>query len=431
MGFMRVIWSAAQREFDGAMLSHPMTWRYLKYALLLLLFQPIPVPLALLPFCFLPGTPQFRSLVNACTHAKTSLVWEHIDALWKARSFNLLESLIGGAQRLVETVFDLPEFTARLGGSSDVGTLLRTHQFIILDGSDAEPEARTAIYRAWNLMIFSFLKQNYAETGQPCYVLVVWDEAPATNVLGPFEINMLREGRKMGFAGWIAGQDLSFLDPLLKKAVKSTAPEHVWHNPGEYELAMEAAWDIGLAILDPHKVHHSVYKQRHAGYEPATKRTKSVTEFEGDRRITISDSETQTARYEDFQENVYQNLTDQITLTAQKHIQMGPGWRTIRTPEFVTPEPVYTPMLPDEYPEDVFPELAAKKIARAIAISQARPEFTTPVDVEDTWVHAITTDSEKTGMIVSSRSSGAGTKRPRNNSSKRASFPRRNGHGGG
>jgi hypothetical protein len=414
MGLMRVIWSSAQRESDGAMLNHPMTWRYLKYALQLILFQQTAVSLSLLPFCFLPRTPQFKLLLQNCTHQRTRLVWQYIAELDARHSYNLLESQIGGAHRLVETVFDMPEFEARLDGKCDIGQLILNKQIIILDGSDAEPESRTAVYRAWNLMVFRFLVKHFAETGVPAPVLMIWDEAPAANVIGPMENNMLREGRKMGFAGWIAGQDLSFVDPLLKKAVKSTTPEHVWMNPGDDELAMEAAKDVGYAILNPYLEHHRTIRQVHDGYVTDDRISTSITKLKEGDRITTSKGTSLISQFRDIEDVHYTGLNDQILLTAQQAMVLGPGWRLIKSPDFVTPKPVYAPMVPDPYPDNLFPGLKAKKIAKAIAQSQARPEFSVPIDLEEQWESlATSTPSPATGTNGRSTFSKS-TRRPRN-----------------
>lgn len=310
---------------------------------------------------------------------------------------------IGGAQRLIETVLDMPEFAARLDGNLSVGDLILNKQVVILDGAEAEPDSRTALYRAWNLMIFRFLAKNFAETGKAAPCLLVWDEAPATNCIGPMEINMLREGRKMGLAGWIAGQDLSFIDPILKKAVKSITPEHCWYNPGDDELSLEAAKDVGYSILNPYLVHHSTIQQRRLKPLEEIRISKTRGKSGDEERTSTTESTVLTPQYEDVEIPVYTALHEQILLTAQKVMLQRSGYRMINSPEYVTEDPEYSAMLKDPYPEDLFPGLKAKKVARAIAKSQARVEFNIPVMWEQPCHAPATTPSAKPAAIAPSK----------------------------
>ncbi len=429
MGYLRVIWSSAQRDADAAMLNHPMTFRWVKLSLQLLLFQPEPVSLGMLTYCFMPKSVEFKDLVKNCTNRKTKTAWTYIETLAKTNSYTLLEGQLGGAQRLIETVLDMPEFAARLDGSFDIGKAILSKQIIILDGSDAEPESRTALYRAWNLMTFRFLAKHFAETGKPAPTLCIWDEAPASNVIGPMELNMLREGRKMGFAGWIAGQDLSFIDPLLKKAIKGTTPEHCWYNPADDEVAMEAAKDIGYAVLNPYLEHHRTERTIHDGYDEDTRISTSTTKLEDGDRITKSEGKTLIARHKPIADIYYTALNDQILLMTQKVMCQQPGWRLIKSPGFVTPEPVYSPMPENPYPEIAYPGLAAIKINKAIAKSQERPEFTVPVDYEMQCPE--TTTSTPTSGMRKSEVPLDGDRRQLNNSSEKAISKTSTPHGKG
>lgn len=391
LGYANLFYSAGQREETGSLMSHPMTITWLVNALALILYQPQQTSLLALNACFSPGTEEFDRLVDSCTDNETKYQWTRIGLLYKARSFRDLESQLGGAQRLIQTVLKLPEFAARLSGSFDLRRALENKAVIILDGSEAIPESRTALIRGWNLQVFGVLREHFAETGKPLPTLICIDEAPASNAIGPAEVDFLREMRKAGGSLWIAGQDLSFIDEQIKKAVKGSCPEHVWFRPVDDELALEAARDIGYATLNPFEVHHNVSK-----FRPRLKEVPRVSVTTSDHGESVSESMQFISDPEEYQEAVYRSPNDQVMDVTPILQNLKAGEYLYRSPEGTSRTPIYSPMIPDPYPEIHFPGLAAKKLERAISQSQSLPEFTTPIALELSW-HPTTTPSPGKG----------------------------------
>jgi hypothetical protein len=391
-GMLRVIWGASQRDDDGALLTHPMTYRYVKFALSLILHQKEPVGLSFLPYCFMPETEQFKFLLNNCTDEQTYRVWKHIEKLEKNPTQK--EAQLGGGQRLVETVLDMPEVLARLDGNVDVGALMREGAIVILDGSDAEMDARTAIFRTWQAWVRDELDDNFAETQKPLPCLIIADEAPASRAIGLPELNFMREARKKGGAMWVAGQDLDYLNPQFMRSLKAITPEHVWYRAADDEVAMTAAKDIGFATLDEFAVHHTDRDLKAIEQIEADK----VSTTKGDKGKSKTVSKGHELIYGEVERHHYQALDDQIKLKARDALTMGAGHRFIKAPGMVTAKPVYVPMRDDPYPEDYYPGLRRQKIEQAIALSQQRQEFHTPqVELDSSW-NSLTTDSDNGGF---------------------------------
>jgi hypothetical protein len=194
-------------------------------------------------------------------------------------------------------------------------------------------------------------------------------------------------------------------------------------------LAKEAAEDLAYAKLNPQMVKfvHETERSVFDGYENVTRKGVSKT---GDKK-TESEQHTERAKYRDITDHriEFMGLEDQIKLQVKSLMELGQGYYEQRTRTHVTAGPIYSPMLKDPWPEYYFPGCARIKLQQGIAQSQARPEFTTPVNLEESW-QPTTTPSATSGMIKSSSSSDSDTRQPPNNSSKRGSSRRKNGQGG-
>ena len=408
IALVNILWRATQREEDVWTL--PVLSKYLKWSIQLILFQPVATPLSRLPFAFYPNHSEFHRLVKACTDIPTKLEGEYLATLHKSRNFTLLDGKITPAQRVVETSFDFEAFKERLG-DLDIDTIIKSKQIIILDGSDdgsvPKPLA-TAIFGCWNLRIFSYLQQHFAQTNEPLPVVIVWEEAPATRIIGSYEVDMLREGRKTGLSCWVVGQDLAWLEPKIKAAVKSCTPEHVWYNAGDEQMAMQdAAPDVAVRQLDSHKIHHVDETERILtdGFDYETRETVSESEHHKGKTISRVEVPVPRQRMVTDKKISYEALNDQIQLTATDNLQMHPGWRQItnRYIRYASKAPEYIEMLPDPFPESDFPGLADDKFNEGLAESQSRAEFICNGESEEKWEET-TTPMEKSGQNKPSKS---------------------------
>jgi hypothetical protein len=399
MAMMDLMWRASERE--GEIHTMPALSQGGSFLVRLMMFQPKPVPFGWIMYCFRFDHPAFRQLVNNCTNAETKEFWQDIIRLHKSHSDNHLESRVGSVMRLVRQTFALPAFRERCSGDFDLDKALTDKQIIIIDGSDdgtVSKKSVTAVYGAMNLQIDQVQRKHFTRTGKVRPVLVVWEEAAACNIIGSNEINMLRELRKTGFAGWVISQDLAFIDPTIKQTIKSCTAEHVWYNCGDSDLALEAAEDIVIAQLNPELVKQETQSTRMQFKRYVAKTRKGVSKT--DDRKTESESDYEQAEYEpvtDIRKEL-KPYNEQIQDGQKRNLTLRAGERERRNRTFVTSTPEYIPMLKDPWPESMYPALdknsptlAEIKLAKAIAESQARPEFKTPVVSEETWTSQETT----------------------------------------
>lgn len=433
MAFINILWRAAQRD-DGDIINAPMTLMYTELATRIILFQKTRVPLKLYPYLFRLKHPICEYLVQHCTDEEAVEEWNDLMMLARRNSSNLIEQKIGGAKRLARTVFNFPAFRERCDGNFNISTALENKQIIVYDALDdgsVAPEVKTGIFGCVNLQIIEALQAHFARTGNPLPTLVVWEEAPAANQIGPYEINMLREGRKYGFSGWVIGQDLGFLDKDIKATVKSCTPEHVWFNPMDADLAMEAAEDLAFAKLNPHmiKYQHETERMVFDGYDSKTRRGTSKS---GERK-TESESQYDQARYKQVKDvrPEFYSLDDQIKLEVQKLMTMGQGFRMVRNRTSVSKDPFNPGMLGECWPEEFFPGLTRKKLQQTIAESQARPEFTSPVDSEEQWTPPPTTTNSPASETGKPSTGWTPIPQHTGSSSKPNSTPRRKKRGKG
>jgi len=389
---MDALWRSAGRKDADSIHSLPMISMYVDLGIRLLMFRDKPLPLSRLPVVYQLASPECRQIVATCADPVARAEWQNLLDLSK-RVPKLVDDKISGALRLARQSFT-PALLVRCEGEFDREKALEAKSIILLDGSNdgsVSKESAVGIYGMWNIDLFQTLQQHHARTDRPLPTIVVWEEAAATDHIGPFEIDMMREGRKFGLYGWVVTQDLGFATPEVKQAVKSCTVRHEWYNPGDADLARDdAAPDVAYAKLDPHRVLRvrEVEKQRHGGFKPVTK----VSTTKGDKGESTTQSQGQEAIYETYVERQEDLMTldDQIKLDAQALLTMGTGYLMFRQGPVVTPEPVYVEVPDEPYPESEYPahggepSLATKIFRRAVAESQQSACFRTVVHSEPT-----------------------------------------------
>jgi hypothetical protein len=432
MALSDLVWRASDREGDFHAM--PAMSEQADLSFRLILFQKSPVPLSLLPYAFRFRHPICDWLIDNCTDEEVQEEWRDLQRLDKKQADRLVEERSGPIKRLIRQTFGLPAFRERCDGHFNLGQALIDKQIIILDGSDdgtLAKQAVTAVYGAFNLQIDQFLRRHFTQTKQPCPVLVCWEEAAATGTVRLNETHMMEELRKCGFVGYVLSQHKNFVDPKVIAAFDSCTPVKIAYNPNNSRLAMEMAEEFAIAKLDPLKVKHEhvTERQKLIGHETLTRKTKGKS----GKNKTESESEYERPIYETVLDvrKEFVGLEDQIKLDAQKILKMPPGWRMRRTPTFVTAEPEYVQMLPDPWPVRVFGDLGEQRLEQAIKESQQRPEFKTPVSLEESWTLPETTSSRPENVTTDETPSWTFTQLPTPNPSEQGSTKpkRRRGKG--
>lgn len=403
-GLIDLMWRASRRE--GDIHAMPTMSQGADHAIRLLMFQAKPVPLSYLPFAFRFKHPLCQYLIDNCTDSEVQEEWKDLKRLADAKSDRLIEDRIGPIKRLSRQTLSMPAFRERCDGHFDLGQALIDKQIIILDGSDdgtVSKQSVTAVYGAFNLQIDQFLRRHFAKTGKTVPTLIVWEEAGATDIIGLNEIDMLRELRKCGGRMWCINQDKAFVQPEYWETVKTCTPEHVYYNPRDSKLAKECAEDLfyrkfsATQIKYVHETDRVIFDE----YEGVTRTSVSKS----DKGKTETTSKADRAKYKPITDKrpEFYKSDELLNLEAQKLLSMQPGERMIVGPNYVSTSPDYIPMLPDPWPEHLYPGCAEKKFVKAVHESQRRPEFKTPVALEDQWSTETTTLKEENETVNPSK----------------------------
>jgi hypothetical protein len=398
LAFLNGLWRAAQRPDE--LLDHPSTFTQGRFAAEIILYQPTPVALRDFMQLFRLTSPRCLQLVLNATKEAADAKDEWMENIRLAHrgAGQFLDHRLGGIKRLAQTAFGFAAFSLRCVAGRSIDEILDRNMVFLMDGSDdgtVPKEVSTALFGIRNLQIAQSQKAHFNRTGKPRKVLVIWEEAAAMNLVSANqETDQLRELRKTGWKAVIVTQDLGFLSLEIKQSVKSCAPIHIWLNPNDSALAKEAGEDLSYPVLDPRQVKfvHETHGQMLDSYETVI--TKSISKSRD--KTTKTETQSERPRYVPVvnQRIEFESLDNQIKLKAGTLLGMGPGEFMKRTPTSVSIEPEYVPMLPDPWPEDIYPGLAAIKLAKAIARSQESDFFITPVAVPDEpWQEATTTTS--------------------------------------
>lgn len=393
VGFLEVLWTASGRD-DEDWTKMPMLSMYLELGLRLFFNQPESLIPQLFPFVFRLKHPVCHYLIKNTFDEEAREEFEELLWIAKRGNDNLLETKIGAAKRLVRQVFSIPAFAYRMASRMNVGKALRDKKIILIDGSDdgAVPrKAISALFRMWMFACFTEHRRHFTLNGEPLPVVYWLEEAAESESVGPDQISMCREGRKMGASLQIMAQDLEFIDQDIRRAVVASTKRHLWYNPGNAELAIEAARDITIAKLNPQEIHSTTTSERmlHDGFDKELRNSYTMREF----GLSTTSSESQVPRFRRVvdTQTKYVGLEDQIMLTAKALLNMKPGWRMSRVSgESVSHGAEYVQRLPDPYPTNEFPGLGRTKLAKAITTSQQNPEFITPTELDTSWARTTT-----------------------------------------
>jgi hypothetical protein len=226
-----------RRNVDG-IAGTPLMEEWCMAALMLFLFQSVPKPLALLPFAFLPGSREFRSLVRDCALREIRYKFRQL----ARRSLSAVRAEVGSAERLFTAVFRSPAFTVRSRGGFDLGEFLqRRGKLIIERGSEIGDDAMRTIMGAIVLLTIEHAKRR-PKPYPPITIYI--DEATNARLIGAPELHGIAETNKNGLYWQFFVQNL----PAGADAILQNCHRHEWFACPSYDLARKAATDIAAGL---------------------------------------------------------------------------------------------------------------------------------------------------------------------------------------
>lgn len=230
-----------RRRDADTLAATPLLEEWVMAALNFLLAQGSRKRLTMLPYAFLPGTPQFKALLRDCADPIVAHKFRQLEGL----NPRALRSEVSSAARLVNGVMSDPAFAARCAGGFDLGAALDRRCKIIIEGGDAGDDAKRAILGAFVLKVIEYAKRR----PRPFPVIRLRiDEATAAGLVGKPELRGIAQTRKYGLFFDFLGQTLDY--PGGAGQVLQNCKRHEWYGCPDFDLARKAAIDI-LAALRP------------------------------------------------------------------------------------------------------------------------------------------------------------------------------------
>jgi hypothetical protein len=224
-----------RRNTDG-MAGAPLMEEWCMAAIMLFLFQTAPKPLPLLPYAFMPGTPEFKAFVRDCILPEIRHKFQQLEKL----NPRALRAEIGSAQRLVTAVFRSPAFAARSRGGFDLGDFLQQKGKLIIErGEEIGDDTMRTIMGAIVLLVLDHAKRR-PKPYPPIRIYI--DEATNARLVGAPELRGLAETNKNGLYWEFLVQNLDF--PGGSDAVLQNCVRHEWFGCPFYDLARKAATDV-------------------------------------------------------------------------------------------------------------------------------------------------------------------------------------------
>lgn len=238
-----------RRNTDG-MAGAPLMEEWCMGAIMLYLFQATPMPLALLPYSFMPGTPEFRALVRDCMLPEIRHKFQQLEKL----NPRALRAEIGSALRLIAAVFRSPAFTARSRGGFKLGAFLQQKGRLVIErGEEIGDDTMRTIMGAIVLLVIDHAKRR-PKPWPP--IRMYMDEANNARLVGAPELRALAECNKNGLYFELLVQNLDF--PGGADAVLQNCVRHEWFGCPYYDLARKAATDVlaGLPASEQSRAEH-------------------------------------------------------------------------------------------------------------------------------------------------------------------------------
>jgi hypothetical protein len=220
--------------------SSPLKEEWLVGALLLLVHQRAPKSPLLLPFAFLPNTPQFEDLVRDCVLPEIKSKFEALTDMTP----RALRAEVGSAARLVSAVFRSEAFRRRLQGGLDLAAFYQNKGKLIVEaGNRVSEAARGVIINTLVVLTIEIAKQR--PKPEPV-IKIRLDEANNCKLVTPHVLKGIAELRKYGVFFELYVQNLNF--PCDPEVVLQNCRIHHWYAQGSRELARKAATDVSAGL---------------------------------------------------------------------------------------------------------------------------------------------------------------------------------------
>lgn len=193
-----------RRRGSDSMASAPLMEEWTLAALNLFLFSGSPKPVSILPYAFMPGTPEFDALLRDCTLPEVRYKFEQLRTL----SPRALRAEVGSAARLFNAVFRSPAFLARCDGDFDHAAFFAARGRLIVErGDEIDDDAMRVLIGAWVMLVDDYCRGRMVP--RPDFRIYL-DECNNARTAGRGEMRGAAETRKNGLTWNFITQLLNF-----------------------------------------------------------------------------------------------------------------------------------------------------------------------------------------------------------------------------
>jgi hypothetical protein len=228
------------RRQNQSIAGTPLKEEWIMGAILLFLFQAIRVPLSIIPFALMPGTPEFERMVKGCTLPHVRRMFTQLEKL----TIRGLRAEVGSATRLLNSIFRTRTFRLRSLGGFDLGRFLQNKGKLVIErGVGISEDVTRTIMGAIVLMVIDHVEKR-PRPYPPVRIYI--DEGNTAGIIGSPEISGIAMTRKYSLSWEFLVQNLDF--PGGPDAVMQNCKEHNWFGCSSYELARKAAIDIAAGL---------------------------------------------------------------------------------------------------------------------------------------------------------------------------------------
>lgn len=360
--------------------NNPMIDEGLTNVLSLFINQKSPVPFAWMMHAFSRESDVHHYLIANCADAETQRVF----AFYQGLPPREWEFACGPAGRILRKICQSPQFQVRTQATFCLETLLNRGGMLLLDGSSKGNLARTDMATIMGMVILQVIQ--LARNGRlGRHVILIIDEGPNAGLIDGNVARAMAEGRKWNLSFELMVQNpLTFSpDRAIIEGVYQNARRQYWFMQMDYEAIRHAASVCASANYDPHLIHSVQTRTRleHAGFEEFDVVNTSSWESNGRAGTGTSKNRVSRPRYAEREEETVRYLSpaDQQAMFMRKFQSLEVGWHFFRFENFVSPEPIYTPMertlwhgLSSKNPKI---SLAVKKLHDALDAIKDRPEY--------------------------------------------------------
>ncbi len=304
--------------------------------------QQTPLPLSWLPYALQVKSDRFRTMIDNCIDENTAFELKRME---QYSSPHLVDRELDPARRLLE-IIDTPSFLARSSVEPfDLRQAMIDKKILILSGGGAvSPEAIRLMLATLATNVTRTAERHFDETGESLFSLIIQDECNAFSLVRNPEILLMAQCRKWGVE-WLLSFQHFDMDEEITNGLLQNCRRQTYFRQGSAKSARIAADQIATRMLDPHKI-LEIEKRTRAmpiGYE--SKPTESVSiskDANGERKTTTKGASTRTVYdYVEEEQKRYQNLNDQVAMTAKKLMTLPVGHMLQCDDEIVTTEAQY------------------------------------------------------------------------------------------